>query len=103
MIKKLLVPILKICKSKFIKIEDPRFANREVKQIGTKFAGFREETKGQMPFHQREQIERELAEERHQQAMEREGERLKEIGQRKEPSDTEILGPSDSALKKNTD
>ncbi|OGM96235.1 MAG: hypothetical protein A3B86_03785 [Candidatus Yanofskybacteria bacterium RIFCSPHIGHO2_02_FULL_38_22b] len=71
-----------------------------IKKLFTKLVGFREVVRGQKPFHQREQIERELAEERRQQAKERERERLKEIGQRKEPSDTDILGPSDSAEKK---
>jgi len=45
MIKKILVPILKICKSKFVKIADPRFANREAEQIGTKLVGLNFENK----------------------------------------------------------
>lgn len=73
-----------------------------IKKFFTKLVGYREMSRGQTPFHQKEQIERELAEERRQQAMERERERLRNFGQRKEPSDTEILGPSDSA-KKNED
>lgn len=57
--------------------------------------------RGQTPFHQREIIERENAEERRQEAMQREQERLKiQMEKRKEPSEEEILGPSDSGLKK---
>lgn len=71
-----------------------------MKKFFAKLIGFREVVKGQTPFHQREKIEHDLAEERRQQAMEHERERLKEVWKREEPSEAEILGPSDSAEKK---
>ena len=71
-----------------------------IKKIVAKLAGFRELARGQKQFHQREVIERENAEERRQQAMTRAREELRaQMERRKTPSETEILGPSDSGLK----
>jgi len=99
MIKKLFVPILKICKSKFIKIEDPRFANREAEQIGTKLVS----SWDRMPNvgKQRANLENEMAKERHEQIMakrEEEG-RPKYVSEVTTPREEQVLGPSDSALK----
>lgn len=68
-----------------------------LKKFFATLVGFREVSEGQKPFHQQEQIERELAEERRHVAMENERERLKdEMKKRQAPSEEEILGPSDS-------
>lgn len=72
MIKKLLVPILKICKSKFLKIEDPRFANREAEQIGTKLINWESVKNVHKPssaeiFVREQKREKELADERERQ------------------------------------
>ena len=71
-----------------------------MKKLFAKLVNWQAQRNGPDRFHQPEVIERELAEERRLQAMERERERLKEIRNREEPSDVEILGPSDSAEKK---
>lgn len=100
MIKKILVPILKICKRKFIKIEDPRFANRKAEQIGTKLVNWSEQredfSKSRFRADQEEQTR--MARERHEQIMT--GRDKKYVSERTVPSEKEVLGPSDSALRK---
>lgn len=99
MIKKLLVPILKICKSKFIKIEDPRFANREAEQIGTKLVNFTEQKEdfSKSAFRAGQKEQERMARERHEQIMA--GRDKKYVSEQTVPNEGEILGPSDSALK----
>ena len=102
MIKKIFVPILKICKSKFIKIEDPRFANREAKQIGTTLTSswdrMTDYNKHQAKIIQeRLKTDQELAQERHGQIMV--GRDKKYVSERTVPTEGEILGPSETEPK----
>jgi hypothetical protein len=69
-----------------------------LKKFLVQLVGNFEKIRGNSRFHQQEQIEHELAKERSQQATINQQERLKEqMTKRKEPSEEEILGPSDSA------
>ncbi len=68
-----------------------------MRKFFAKLVGFSEVSRGEKQFHQQEKIERELAEERRRQAMEREHERLHDEKKKREtPPESEILGPSDS-------
>lgn len=96
MIKKFLVPILSLFKNNDHKIEDPRFANREAEQIGTKLVGFREQ-RANLPAirHEAEQKdEAALARERHEDIMRSRGQKY--VSERTIPAEEKILGPSDS-------
>jgi len=67
-----------------------------IKKFFAKLVGYREQVGGQNRFHQQEQIQRELAEERRQVAIQLEHERMKnEMKKRKAPSDSVIFGPSE--------
>ena len=63
-----------------------------MKKLFIKLMGWQEQSTGPDRFHQPEVIERELAEERRQQAMEHERERIKDQMEKREiPSEQEIL------------
>ena len=67
-----------------------------MKKLLVKLIRWREQ-RNPSKFHEQEAIERDLAEERRQQAMEHERERLRnETRTRQVPADEEIFGPSDS-------
>jgi len=68
-----------------------------LKNIIAKLVGNFDQRRGADKFHQAENIKHELAEERRVEAKEKVREKLQEQAQkREEPSEVEILGPSDS-------
>lgn len=70
-----------------------------MKKFFAKLIGWREQ-RNPSHFQQQEEVERSLAEERRRDAMVKEQERIKDnMKKRQEPSEVEILGPSDSAPK----
>jgi len=74
-----------------------------MKKFFAKLMGWHEQQSGAERFHQQEEIERDLAKERAAEAKKREHERLRQQMDGEEvqiPSDSEILGPSDSMEKK---
>ena len=72
-----------------------------MRKFFAKLMGYQEQIRGPKTFHQPDVIERELAEERRQQAMEHERERIKDqMKKRKAPSEGEIRRPSDSDPRK---